>query len=51
MKDYSILEAYTKAEREDFSPRNSVDGSKVYFSRHFHLPNSIGNLVLTDLAV
>lgn len=46
--DERILEAFVKAELETDSPRKFVNGTPVYRSRHFELPNEFGSAVLGD---
>ncbi|PWY74149.1 protein kinase [Aspergillus eucalypticola CBS 122712] len=46
--DSSILEAFTKAEMDNPSPRKFVNGAPVYASRRFELPKIFRRAVLSD---
>ncbi|PYI11064.1 CMGC protein kinase [Aspergillus sclerotiicarbonarius CBS 121057] len=48
IEDSSILEAFTKAEMDNPSPRKFVGGVPVYASRRFDLPKTFGRAVLSD---
>lgn len=47
--DPGIMDAFVKEEMETPSPRKHVDGSTIYMSRRFGLPNDFGWIVLSDL--
>lgn len=46
--DRSVLAAFTKDELETPSPRKIVDGTTIYVSRRFDLPDDFGDVVLSD---
>ncbi len=48
IEDPSILDAFTKAEMEQPSPRKLVNSMPVYASRRFDRPKTFGRAVLSD---
>jgi serine/threonine-protein kinase SRPK3 len=48
IKDNKILDAFTKAEMEEPSPRKFINDAPVYASRRFAQPDVYGNVVLGD---
>ncbi|KAF1948632.1 kinase domain-containing protein [Byssothecium circinans] len=46
--DQRIIDAFVKEEIETPSPRKYVDGTPVYMSRRFGLPEDFGRIVLSD---
>ena len=43
-----MLKAFTKAELKDPSARKFVDGTTIYASRRFDIPDVLGGVVLGD---
>ncbi|RAL00839.1 kinase domain protein [Aspergillus ibericus CBS 121593] len=48
IEDSAILDAFTRDEMDNPSPRKLVDGMPVYASRRFDLPKTFGRAVLSD---
>lgn len=46
--DKGILEVFVNEEMESPSPRKFVDGTPVYMSRRFGLPEDFGRIILSD---